>query len=60
MEINQRFCLSHAAFLLVLLINADDGGDIPSEMSVNNQRATGRYITESINLHNHRYENLKS
>jgi hypothetical protein len=60
MKINQSFCLFHAAFLLVLLINGDDGGDVSSERSVNIQRATGRYITERITLHNHLYENPKS
>jgi hypothetical protein len=43
-------CLFHADFLLGLLFNSENGGDLFLQTSVHFQRATWRYVLEGIIL----------
>jgi hypothetical protein len=45
------FCLLHAAFLLGLTSNPEDGGDMFFKISVHFQRTAWRYTEEDRALH---------
>jgi hypothetical protein len=48
---NIAWCLLHAGLLLGLLVNTEDRGVCPSEMSVDFQQATLCYISQDRTLH---------